>query len=173
MASTNYYITGNGIGIKDRFGAEVNYDLTFAVVQWQAGYNPANHPFNEWASNPTFVGWSGTYFHSTKTWSSTPNIIDFDGPLFLWTDLGQGGVGLFQITGILNNNGVNKLVDLNQTNISAAVGAVTFNTLHTTDLNTWTPTAVPEPSYSAFAVVLFAIAVVAKKVTKKKDKCGA
>lgn len=171
MASTNYYITGNGIGIKDRFGAEVNYDLTFAVVQWQAGYNPANYPFNEWASNPTFVGWSGTYFHSTKTWSSSANIIDFDGPLFLWTNLGQGGVGLYQITSILNNDGVNKLVDLNQTNITAAVGAVTLNTLHTTDLNTWTPTPIPEPSYSVFAVVIFAIAVVAKKMTRKKNKC--
>lgn len=170
MATTNYYITGNGIGIKDQFGIEVNYDLTFAVVQWQAGYNPAYHPFNEWASNPTFVGWSGTYFHSTKTWSSTANAIDFDGPLFLWTDLGQGGVGLYQITSILNNNGVNKLVDLNQTNITAAVGSVTLDTLHTTDLNTWTPTAIPEPSYTPFALVLLVVVVGLKVLTPRKTK---
>jgi hypothetical protein len=172
MATTNYTITGNGIGIKDQFGVDVNYDISFAVVQWQAGYNPAYYPFNEWASNPTFVGWSGTYSFSTKTWSSTANAIDFDGPLFLWTNLGQGGVGLYQITSILNNDGASKVVDLNQTNITAAVGAVTLNTLHTTDLNTWTPTAIPEPSYSAFAVVLFAVAVVIKKVTSpKKQQC--
>lgn len=164
MATTNYFISGNGIGIKDQFGAEVNYNFDFAVVQWQAGYNPANYPFNEWASNPIFVGWTGTYSFSTKNWSSTANAINFDGPLFLWTYLNDGSAGLYQITSILNNDGVDKVINLNQANITAAVGATSLNTLHTTDLNTWTPTAIPEPSYSVFAVALFAVAIIAKRI---------
>ena len=187
MASTNYTITGQNFLIKTPLG-ETFQDGGLALVQWELGYNPKYHPSSEWTMNPITVSWTGWYNKDYAgvgqgVFGSNGTQVDVASPIFLFIDFGNASnfnpatmsnqVWMGQITDILAMPGGNAVIDLNSANIRPVVGDLVGSTMISADWSTWQPSAVPEPSYSAFAVALFAIAVVAKKVTKKKDKCGA
>lgn len=163
MATTNYSVIGNNLRLKDQFGVQFGTDSQFALVQWEMGYNPAYHPLSEWTSNPISVNWTGTYTASSRAWSSTPSQMNFDSPIYLWVNPSGSQAGLYQITDNLTLDGVAKSINLNTANIVSVVGTYSSNAFLTQDYSTWTPTAVPEPSYSSFAVALFAIAIIARR----------
>jgi len=186
MASTNYTITGQNFLIKTPLG-EYFQDGGMAIVQWELGYNPKYRPVSEWTStNLTQVSWTAWYNKDYTgvgqgIFGSNGTQIDTAGPLFLFIDFSNASnfnpatmnnqVWMGQITDILTLPGGDQVIDLNTANIRPVVGDLVGNTLVSADWSTWQPTAIPEPSYSAFAVVLFAVAVVAKKMTRKKNKC--
>jgi len=184
MAVTNYTITGHDLYIKESITGQYFQDGGLAIVQWDLGYNPKYHPVSEWASNPIMVSWTGWYNKDyvgvgSGIFGSNGSLTGDPGPLFLFIDFGNasnatpsmfGQVWMGQITDILTLPGGNVVIDLNSANIQSVVGSRIGDTLITTDWNTWQPTAIPEPSYSAFAVVLFAVAVIAKKMTTKKTQ---
>jgi hypothetical protein len=188
MASTNYTITGHDLFIKESATGQYFQDGGLAIVQWDLGYYPKYHTWQEWTGNPTAVSWTGWYNKDyvgvgTGIFGSNGTIVDNAGPLYLFIDFGNssnatpamyGQVWMGQITDILTLPGGNQVIDLNTANIQSVVGSRIGDTLIATDFNTWQPAAIPEPSYSAFAVVLFAVAVIAKKMTgKKKQQCEA
>lgn len=183
MASTNYTITGHDLFIKESATGQYFQDGGMALVQWELGYYPKYHTVQEWTStNLTQVSWTAWYVKDyqgvgTGIFGSNGTQIDLAGPLYLFIDFGnasnftpsmQNQVWMGQITDILTLPGGNVVIDLNSANIQSVVGSRMGDTLIAADWTTWQPTAIPEPSYSVFAVVLFAIAVVAKKVTMKK-----
>ena len=178
MATTNYTITGQNFLIKTPFG-DYFQDGGMAIVQWELGYNPKYRPVSEWtANNLTQVSWTAWYNKDYAgvgqgVFGSNGTQIDTTGPLFLFIDFGNASnfntsmsnqVWMGQITDILVLNGGNQVIDLNSANIISVVGSISGNTLISEDWNNWQPTAIPEPSYSVFAVALFAVAVVAKKL---------
>ena len=177
MATTNFTISGYDFYIKDPWGSFVD-TAPAAIVQWDVGYNPAQHPLSEWIQNPVNVSWTGWYVKDYANvgkgvFGSNGTDIDFNSPLYLFIDLEQssnattsmaGQVWMGQITGSLLLNGQNQIIDLNQQSITPVVGTINGNTMTSADFNSWTPTAIPEPSYSVFAIALFAVAVVAKKL---------
>lgn len=167
---TNFTITGTGLALKDQYGNYVG-NQSIAIVQWDVGYNPINYTFNEWASNPTLVSWTGWYVKDYQgvgqfVWGSNGTITNSPAPLYLFVQLNEdpNQMGLWKITGDLNLSGQSQIVDILQSNISPVMGNATTASLYTTDYTTWQPTAIPEPSYSIFAVALFAVAVIAKKL---------
>jgi hypothetical protein len=163
MGLTNVTITGSGIQLNSQFG-NVSGNQSLAFVQWQVGYEPINHPWQEWISNPVSVNWAGTYTASNKKWEGFFST-DFDGPIYMWTQLSEDNsqVGLWKISDILPSSGGTLNINLNNTNIMSVVGESASNTLITRTLETWTPTAVPEPSYSSLAGFLFLCVVLYKK----------
>jgi hypothetical protein len=188
MASTNYTITGHDLFIKTQYG-DYFQDGGLAIVQWDLGYEPKYHPLQEWTSSHlTEVSWTAWYNKDyvgvgQGIFGSNGTQIDTAGPLYLFIDFNNASnfntsmsnqVWMGQITDILTLPGGNQVIDLNNANIRPVVGDIIGNTLIATDFSTWQPAAIPEPSYSAFAVVLFAVAVIAKKMTgKKKQQCEA
>lgn len=181
MATTNYTITGQNFLIKTPSG-EYFQDGGMAIVQWQLGYNPKYRPVSEWTStNLTQVSWTAWYVKDYAgvgqgVFGSNGTPIDTTGPLYLFIDFGNASnfnpatmsnqVWMGQITDILTLNGGDQVINLNQANISPVVGSIQGNTLMSEDWSNWQPTAIPEPSYSVFAVALFAVAVVAKKLKR-------
>lgn len=177
MVETNFTISGTDFKIRNEFGGYFDTG-SFAVVQWTEGYNPRYRPLQEWTStNLTMVSWTGTYsanhFGSGRSFtSSTPMLVNSSGPLYIFFDFGQSSnyqpswgtqVWLGQITDSLVLDGIQKDINLNNANIRPMVGGFDGQTMYTMDWNTWTPTAVPEPSYSAFACVLFLCVALYKK----------
>jgi len=163
MGLTNVTITGNGIQLNSQLGNSFG-SQSLAFVQWQVGYEPINHPWQEWVSNPVAVNWAGTYTASNKKWEGFFST-DFDGPIYMWTQPSetQSEAGLWKISGILPASGGNMTINLNNINIMSVVGDNTSNILMTEVLDTWTPTSVPEPSYSAFACFIFLSVALYKK----------
>jgi hypothetical protein len=167
---TNFTITGMGLQLKDQYG-NLAGDQSLAILQWEVGYNPIHHTVSEWASSPTLISWTGWYVRDYQgvgqyVWGSNGTTTNSPAPLYLFTQLNENPnqVGLWRITGELNLNGQGQIVDILQASISPVVGSVSTTSLSTADYTTWQPTAIPEPSYSIFAVALFAIAVIAKKL---------
>jgi hypothetical protein len=187
MATTNYTITGHDLFIKESATGQYFEQGGLALVQWDVGYNPAYHPRSEWTQNPVAISWTGWYVKDyqgvgTGIFGSNGTQIDLASPIYLFIDFSnasnfvpamQNQVWMGQITGILTLPGGDAVIDLNTANIQPVIGSRIGDTLVSADWSTWQPTAIPEPSYSVFAVVLFAVAVVAKKMTKKKSKCVA
>lgn len=177
MADTNYSITGTGFRIKTQFGDY--YDTGgVAIVQWTPGYEPRYRPLQEWTStNLVQVAWVGTYSANhfgpgQSLFSSSPLLVTSSGPLYIYIDFGQttnyqpsmaGQAWLGQITDTLTLPGGDVTIDLNTANIRPMMGELVGNTLIAQDFNSWTPQAVPEPSYAWASVALLAVAVVAKK----------
>lgn len=176
---TNFTITGQNFRIKNQFG-EYFADGGLALVQWEAGYDPKYHPLQEWTSNPILVSWTAWYqadFNNTgrSQFGSNGTLVNVNSPLYLFIDFGNssnatptsyGQVWMGQITDSLVLDGTSQVIDLNTANLQSVVGSRVGNTLMATDWNTWTPTAVPEPSYAWSAVLMF-FGVVAYKLTKK------
>ena len=183
MATTNFTITGYNFNINDPWGGFVD-TVPVALVQWDVGYNPAVRPLNEWVMNPVNVSWTGWYVKDYANvgqgvFGSNGTAVNFTSPIYLFIDLSQasnfttsmsGQVWMGQITDSLVLNGQNQTIDLNAANIRAVVGSINGNTMTSQDFNTWTPTAIPEPSYAPLAVVLFAVAVFWKKLTKPQKE---
>ena len=185
MATTNYTITGTDFIIKSPLDGYFDTG-GLALVQWEAGYDPKYRPLSEWTSSHlTQVSWTGWYeanhFGVGKSlFGSNGTPIDTAGPLYLFIDFNnssnfnpvtmQNQVWMGQITDILANNGGDVVIDLNTANIRSVVGSNVGNILISQDFSTWTPSAVPEPSYASFAVILFAVAVLWKKLTKPKKE---
>jgi hypothetical protein len=177
MIETSFTITGTDFFIKNQFGSLFESGQ-FAVVQWTDGYNPRYRPLQEWTSqNLTMVNWVGNYdingLGPSMTLTTTSVFMaNTSGPLYIFLDFGLSSnyrpefgtqVWLGQITDSLVLDGVSQTINLNQSNIRPVVGGFDGRTMYTMDWNTWQPMAVPEPSYSAFACVLFAIALIYKK----------
>ena len=182
---TNFTITGSNFTLKTPDG--LYFDTGgLALVQWELGYNPAVHPLNEWVQNPIMVSWTGWYVKDYQgvgqgIFGSNGTIVSNNAPLFLFADFGNSSnapnnptmynqVWMGQITDVLLLNGQDQVIDLNTANIRSVVGSNVGNILVSQDFNTWTPSAVPEPSYASFAVILFAVAVLWKKLTKPKKE---
>lgn len=182
MALTNYTITGTDFVLKtpwdERFG-----DGGLALVQWDLGYEPRYRPLDEWTSSHlTQVSWTGWYEANhfgpgRSLFGSNGTPIDTAGPLYLFIDFSNsntasssayGQVWMGQITDVLTLPGGNVEINLNEANIRPVVGSMVGSTLISQDFNTWTPQAVPEPSYAWPAGVLF-LGVVAAKVMRAKQ----
>jgi hypothetical protein len=178
MATTNYTITGQNFLIKTPSG-EYFQDGGLALVQWELGYNPKYRPVSEWVMNPINVSWTAWYNKDYTgvgqgIFGSNGTQVDDVSPIFLFIDFGNASnfnpstmgsqVWMGQITDILVLNGGNQVIDLNSANILPVIGSISGNTFISEDWNNWQPTAIPEPSYSIFAVALFAVAVIAKKL---------
>lgn len=163
MPQTNYTVKGYGLTLKDQWGTVVG-SQDFALVQWELGYNPLHHPLSEWTGNPTMVQWVGTYDATGKTWGTTAAPINFDAPLFIFTQLTENysQAGLWQISDVLALPGGEFTFNINQANIRDVMGSHSAGVLYTADFGTWTPQAVPEPSYAWPAAVLFVGALFAR-----------
>jgi hypothetical protein len=165
---TNFTITGSGLVLKDDKGNPVG-NQSFALVQWQYGYDPAQHPFAEWSMNPILVSWAGTYTPTPNKWKSVAVTTSFDSPMYVWlqlsTDSNQSG--LWQVTNALTLDGTSQTIDMSKATIRSVVGDSMNNSLRTADIRTWTPTAVPEPSYIWFSFIMLC-AVLVYKVAKMK-----
>ena len=179
MATTNYTITGTGFSIKSQSG-EYFQDGGLALVQWDLGYEPKYHPLEEWTSQHlTAVSWTGWYVKDYQgigqgVFGSNGTFVDTAGPLYLFIDFSNssnytanpamfGQVWMGQITDILTLDGGEHVIDLNTANIRSVVGSNVGSILMSQDFNTWTPQAVPEPSYAPIAGLLFLGAVLYKK----------
>jgi len=184
MATTNFTITGQNLFIKTPTG-EYFQDGGLALVQWDLGYNPSLYPTSEWTMNPINVSWTAWYVKDyqgvgTGIFGSNGTAVDVASPLYLFIDFNnasnydpikmQNQVWMGQITDILTLNGQDKVIDLNATTIRSVVGSFDGTTMTSADWSTWTPTAIPEPSYAPLAVGLFAIAVLWKKLTNRNNQ---
>lgn len=176
MAETNFTITGLNFQIKTPFG-DYFENGGLAIVQWDAGYDPKYRPLSEWTQNPTIVSWTGWYQRDYAgvgqgVFGSNGTPVSINAPLYLFIDFGNssnatpsvyGQAWMGQITDSLVLDGTPQVIDLNTANIRSVVGSNVGNILTSQDFNTWTPHAVPEPSYSAFACVLFLAVALYKK----------
>jgi hypothetical protein len=181
--NTNFTVTGHDFLVSLPNGTLIQ-DVPFALVQWEAGYDPAVHPLTEWTGNPIMVSWTGWYVKDYSgvgqgIFGSNGTMTGVNSPLFMFIDFGSSAnptpemynkVWMGQITDSLVLSGESVVIDLNSANIRSVVGSNVGNILIAQDFNTWTPQAVPEPSYSALAVALFAGAVLWKKLTSPKKE---
>jgi len=181
MASTNYTITGKDFELKTPFGDRFDTG-GLALVQWDVGYEPRYHPLQEWTGNPVNVSWTGWFEanhfgvgRSLFGSNGTPTVNA--GPLYLFIDFGNstnanpamyGQVWMGQITDVLTLPGGNVEINLNEANIRPVVGSIVGSTLISQDFNTWTPQAVPEPSYAWPAGLLFLGVAVARFMRAKQ-----
>jgi len=181
MAVTNYKITGTDFLLKTPWGESFG-DGGLALVQWDLGYSPKYRPLNEWTGNPITVSWTGWYEANhfgpgRSLFGSNGTLVGEPGPLYLFVDFGNsnnatpamyGQVWMGQITDVLTLPGGDVEINLNEANIRPVVGSMVGSTLISQDFNTWTPQAVPEPSYAWPAGLLF-LGVVAAKVMRAKQ----
>jgi hypothetical protein len=183
---TNFKITGHDFLLKAENGTLLP-DAPFALVQWELGYDPALHPLTEWTGNPVMVSWTGWYQKEYPNigqgiFGSNGTAVNIKAPLYMFIDFGNtatpnpamyGQVWMGQVTDILTLDGGYHIIDLNSSNIRSVVGTDVGNILMSQNFNTWTPQAVPEPSYAVGAVVLFAVAVLHRFKSKKKQEAAA
>lgn len=179
MANTNYTVTGTGYRIQAQSG-DFFGDGSFAIVQWTAPYEPRYRPLQEWTStNLTMVNWVGTYSAATQSFSTTSFQVTDPGSLYVYIDFGSqnngttpnnmGQAWLGQITDILTLPGGDVNINLNTANIRPMMGTMVSDAsgviLRTEDFNSWTPTAIPEPSSYGIVmgVLLLAVAVFRRK----------
>jgi hypothetical protein len=180
MATTNYTINGQNFFIKTELGERFESG-GIALVQWEVGYDPKYRPIQEWTSNPTIVSWTGWYQRDYPgvgmgVLGSNGTTFDTAGPIYLFIDFRNASnynsatmsnqVWMGQVTDVLTLPGGSVELQLSASNIRSVVGSNVGGVLFSQDISTWQPTAIPEPSYSVFAVVLFAVALIAKKCTK-------
>lgn len=176
MATTNFTITGHDFLVKTPTGQYFDTG-NLALVQWELGYNPSNHPLSEWTMNPVNVSWTGFYSANhfgvgRSLISSSGTMTDFSSPLYLFIDFNNSSnfdpttmtnqVWMGQISDILVLNGQSQTIDLNVANIRSVVGSFDGFTMTSADWSSWQPTAIPEPSYAPFAIVLLAVALVCR-----------
>jgi hypothetical protein len=184
MATTNFTITGHDLFIKTPTG-EYFQDGGLALVQWDIGYNPSQHPWTEWVNNPVNISWTGWYVKDyqgvgTGIFGSNGTDVNVASPIYLYIDFNnssnfdpvkmQNQVWMGQVSDILLLNGQDQVINLNASNIRSVVGTFDGTTMTSADWTTWTPTAIPEPSYAPLAVGLFAIAVLWKKLTNRNNQ---
>jgi hypothetical protein len=180
MATTNYTLTGTGYRIQSELGDYYNGG-GFAIVQWTAPYEPRYRPLSEWTStNLTMVNWVGTYtLGDVPTLTTSSFQVSDPGALYIYFDFGSqtggtasynyGQAWLGQITDILTLPGGDVNIDLNTANIRPMMGTMIADasgvTFRTQDFNSWTPTAIPEPSSYGIVmgVLLLAVAVFRRK----------
>ena len=187
MAETNFTITGVDFKIKTPMG-DYFENGGLAIVQWEAGYDPKYRPLQEWTGNYlTMVSWTGWYeanhFGVGKSlFGSNGTPISVNSPLYLFIDFGNSSnfnptmanqVWMGQITDSLVLDGGSEIIDLNSANIRSVVGSNVGNILMSQDFSTWTPSAIPEPSYTVGALALFVVAVLHRFKSKKKQEATA
>lgn len=105
---------------------------------------------------------------------------NYNSPFYLYIDFGNASnynpatmtnqVWMGQVTDVLSLTGGNQELTLSASNIRSVVGSNVGSVLFSQDISTWQPTAVPEPSYAPIALVLFAGALLMKKLTPSKTK---
>ena len=181
---TNFTIKGQNFFIKTELGERFETG-GLALVQWEQGYDPALHPLSEWTQNPVGVWWTAWYVRDYQgvgmgVFGSNGAITNYNSPLYLFIDFSNSSnynpvtmnnqIWMGQITDILTLDGGSQELQLNASSIRSVVGSNVGSVLFSQDFNTWTPQAVPEPSYSALAIVLFAGAVLWKKLTTYKKE---
>lgn len=184
MATTNYTITGQNFFIKTGLGERFESG-GIALLQWEPGYDPAQHPLSEWTMNPVTISWTGWYVRDYQgigmgVFGSNGTITNFNSPIYLFIDFYNASnfnpatmsnqVWLGQVTDILSLPGGDQELTLTASGIRSVVGSNVGSVLFSEDFNTWTPASVPEPSYTAFALVLFVLAVGLKVLTPRKVK---
>jgi hypothetical protein len=184
MATTNFTITGQNFFIKTELGERFEGG-GIALVQWEPGYNPSLHPISEWTQNPATVSWTGWYQRDYPgvgmgVFGSNGTPTNYNSPFYLYIDFGNASnynpatmtnqVWMGQVTDVLSLTGGNQELTLSASNIRSVVGSNVGSVLFSQDISTWQPTAVPEPSYAPIALVLFAGALLMKKLTPSKTK---
>lgn len=181
---TNFTITGQNLFIKTELGERFESGGV-ALLQWENGYDPALHPLSEWTMNPVTISWTGWYVRDYQgvgmgVFGSNGTLTTYNSPFYLFIDFQNASnynpatmsnqVWLGQVTDILTLTGGNQELTLNASNIRSVVGMDVGNVLFSQDFNTWTPQAVPEPSYAIGALALFAVAVLHRFKSKKKQE---
>jgi len=183
MAITNYTITGQNFFIKTELGERFEQG-GLALIQWEPGYDPAQHPLSEWTMNPVTISWTAWYVRDYQgigmgVFGSNGTQTAYNSPFYLFIDFSNasnytpsmaGQVWLGQVTDILALPGGDQELTITASGIRSVVGSNVGSVLFSQDFNTWTPSSVPEPSYSAFALVLFVLAVGLKVLTRRKVK---
>lgn len=177
---TNFNFKGFDFTLRTPSGLVVN-DAPFAIVQWESGYDPKYRPLSEWTQTPVLVSWTGWYQRDYPNvgqgvFGSNGTLVSIDSPLYIFIDFGAsssavpemyGQAWMGQVTDTLVLTGGTQSINLNLADLRSVVGADFGTTLISQDFNTWTPQAVPEPSYAGGAVLLFAV-VVAQRFKKRK-----
>lgn len=184
MADTNFTITGQNFFIKTELGESFESG-GFALLQWESGYDPAKHPLSEWTMNPVTISWTGWYVRDYQglgmgVFGSNGTITNYNSPIYLFIDFSNASnfnpatmsnqVWMGQVTDILTLDGGTHELQLNAAGVRSVVGSNVGSVLFSQDYSTWTPSAVPEPSYAVFATILFGAAVLWKKLTTHKKK---
>lgn len=175
MPATSFQLEEVRYTLRDSIGNAESFNIGFAFVQWEQGYNPKYHPLSEWTMNPINVNWAGTYQPwvagngATGRFSALPTTFDFDSPVFLFAQLSSSNeVWMGQISDILVLNGQPQSFDLSPQNIKSVVGTFDGTSMYATDWSTWTPTAIPEPSYAPVASVLLIGVIFARLFNRKR-----
>jgi hypothetical protein len=97
---------------------------------------------------------------------------NYNSPIYLFIDFGNssnvtpsmyGQVWMGQVTDTLVLSGGSQELQINASNIRSVVGSNVGSVLFSEDFNSWTPTAIPEPSYAWVAGFIFLGAVLYKK----------
>ena len=184
---TNFTITGQNLFIKTPDGLPFESG-GLALIQWENGYDPALHPVSEWTMNPVTISWTGWYVRDYQgvgmgVVGSNGTLTTYNSPFYLFIDFQNASnynpatmsnqVWLGQVTDVLTLTGGNQELTLNASNIRSVVGMDVGNVLFSQDFNTWTPQAVPEPSYAVGALALFVVAVLHRFKSKKKQEASA
>jgi hypothetical protein len=180
---TNFTITGQNFFIKTELGERFEGG-GLALIQWDAGYDPKYHPLQEWVSNPVTVSWTGWYQRNylgvgMGVFGSNGTPTTYNSPFYLFIDFQNASnynpatmsnqVWMGQVTDILSLTGGSQELTLSASNIRSVVGSNVGGVLFSQDINTWTPSAVPEPSYAWGAVLLFAVAVAYRFKNRKVE----
>lgn len=178
---TNFTITGQNFFLKTELGERFESG-GLALVQWEQGYDPAQHPLSEWTQNPVGVWWTGWYQRDYQgvgmgVFGSNGSLTTHASPLYLFIDFSNASnynpatmsnqVWMGQITDILALDGGSHELTITASGVRSVVGSNVGSVLFSQDFNTWTPSSVPEPSYAWGAFLLF-VAAVAYRFKKKK-----
>jgi len=177
MAETNFTITGQNFFIKTELGERFESG-GLALLQWENGYDPAQHPLSEWTMNPVTISWTGWYVRDYQgvgmgVFGSNGTLTNYNSPIYLFIDFQNASnynpatmsnqVWLGQVTDILTLSGGNQELQITSSGVRSVVGSNVGSVLFSQDFNTWTPSSVPEPSYAWGAVLLFLGVVIYKK----------
>jgi hypothetical protein len=175
MPATSFQLDEIRYTLRDSIGNAESANIGFAFVQWGQGYNPKYYPLSEWTMNPINVNWAGTYqplagLNGTNgRFSALPTTFDFDSPVFLFAQLSNSNeVWMGQISDILILNGQSQSFDISPQNIKPVVGTFDGTNMYAMDWSTWTPTAIPEPSYTPITLVLLFGVIFAKLFNRKR-----
>ena len=177
MPLYNFTLNGDDFFLRSANSPNVQ-NINVLFVQWELGYDPKYRPMSEWTGNPIKFNWTGSYTISDIStggpkFSSSLTTTEFDSPIYMYMSLGSasnydqatmsGQAWMGQITDVLTQSDTPFVINLNDANIRPVVGSIVGNTLVSQDWNTWQPTAVPEPSYTGLAGLLFVGVVIYKK----------
>jgi hypothetical protein len=182
MSDTYYSISGQNFSIKTPNGDYLQ-NAGLAIVQWEKGYDPAQHELYDWASTPIVVNWNAWYVRDYQgvgqgVIGSNGQWFTADSPLYLFIDFynasnynqSMGGqVWMGQITDALVMDGGEHTISLNASNIRSVVGSDNgFGGLYSENVYTWSPHAIPEPSsYGIMLGVVFLGVALWRKMTTR------